>query len=209
MNVKTSNLLTDLSHRIRQASGRAKAASVDSAEQHLVAGRLLIEAKVECPHGEWGAFLKMAGVHDRQARRLMQLAHSGLKADTVSEMGGIKAALESLVRSRTQSPEPEYTAHPAANVFPMIVGALLDEIANSIRDNGQLITIKLLGGQILDGRGRLAACRMMGIRPQFENLPEDTNPWAYVWSMNGCRHHKSEDQRYLGWLECGANGAQA
>jgi hypothetical protein len=100
MSVQTSNRLTDLSARIRQARARAKVASVESAEQYLEAGRLLIEAKEACKHGEWLPFLEMAGVPERQAQRLMQLARSGLKPDTVSDLGGVKAALEHLAEAR-------------------------------------------------------------------------------------------------------------
>ncbi len=107
MSIETSNRLTDLSTRIRQASDRAKGASLEAAEQYLEAGRLLIEARAECPHGEWGPFLEMTGVHERQARRLMQLARSGLKADAVSEMGGVKAALESLAEKKQSETEDD------------------------------------------------------------------------------------------------------
>jgi len=111
MSVKTSNRLSDLADRIRQASDRAKVASVESAEQYLEAGRLLIEAKAECPHGDWLPFLEMTGVHERQARRLIQIARSGLKADTVSDLGGIKGALEYLAQLGTQSPEAPVVNH--------------------------------------------------------------------------------------------------
>ncbi len=104
MNVETSNRLTDLSARIRQASDRAKVASLEAAEQYLEAGRLLIEAKSECPHGDWLPFLEMTGIHERQARRLMQLARSGLTSDTVSDLGGVKAALEYLAEKKQQEP---------------------------------------------------------------------------------------------------------
>ena len=108
MSVHTSNRLGDLSARIREACDRAASASIEAAEQSLEAGRLLIEAKEACKHGEWGPFLEMSGVHERQARRLMRLARSGLKADTVSEMGGIKAALESLAeRKLPENPTSE------------------------------------------------------------------------------------------------------
>ena len=111
MSVQTSNRLTDLSARIRQARDRAKVASVESAEQSIEAGHLLIEAKAACKHGEWGPFLEMTGVHERQARRLMQIARSGLKADTVSDLGGIKGALEYLAQLGTQSPEAPVVNH--------------------------------------------------------------------------------------------------
>ena len=98
--MNASNHLPILAERIRQATERAKSASIESAAQYLAAGRLLIEAKTECQHGEWGPFLEKAGIHERQARRLMQLARSGLKADTVSDLGGVKAALAYLAERR-------------------------------------------------------------------------------------------------------------
>ena len=107
MNVQTSNRLTDLSARIRQAQDRAKVASVEAAEQYLEAGRLLIEAKAECRHGDWLPFLEMSGMHKRQARRLMQIARSGLEADTVSDLGGVKAALEHLAEKKPSETEDD------------------------------------------------------------------------------------------------------
>ena len=105
MNVQTSNRLADLSARIREACDRAASASIQAPEQSLEAGRLLIVAKKGCKHGEWLPFLEMTGVHERQARRLMQLARSGLKADTVSDLGGVKAALEYLGENKQAGPE--------------------------------------------------------------------------------------------------------
>jgi hypothetical protein len=89
------NRLGDLAERVRGANAAMHAASREAAERALEAGRLLVEAKEECRHGEWLPFLERAGVHERQERRLMQLARSGLKPDTVSDMG-IKGALELL-----------------------------------------------------------------------------------------------------------------
>src|SRR3954447_15723958 len=93
------NRLGDLADRIREANAAMLAASQEAAERALQAGRLLIEAKGECRHGDWLPFLERAGIHERQARRLMQLARSGLKSDTVSDLG-IKGALE-LIGKRT------------------------------------------------------------------------------------------------------------
>ena len=61
-------------------------------------------ARAECPLGDWMSCLEMTGVHERQARRLMQLARSGLTADTVSELGGIKAALAHLAEQKRSEP---------------------------------------------------------------------------------------------------------
>ena len=77
--------LDALADRINTEHAACHSAMQTGLEHAIEAGRLLIEAKAECPHGDWLPFLEMAGVHERQARRLMQLARSGLKADTVSE----------------------------------------------------------------------------------------------------------------------------
>jgi hypothetical protein len=104
MTKELTNSLADLAERIRDANATSEAAALTSIEKALVAGRLLMEAKSECRHGEWSPFLGRAGIHERQARRLMQLAKSGMKTDTVSELGGLKAALDHLVKRRLPDP---------------------------------------------------------------------------------------------------------
>lgn len=89
-----SNTLADLAERVKLASAASKEAERSATAKAMEAGNLLCEAKAATAHGEWKLFLERADIHDRQARRLMQLARSGLKSDTVSELGGIKAALE-------------------------------------------------------------------------------------------------------------------
>lgn len=93
-----SNILADMAERVRAANEESVAAERSAVDKALEAGRLLCEAKDACTHGEWSPFLVRAKVHERQARRLMQVARSGLKSDTVSEIGGIKATLEWLAR---------------------------------------------------------------------------------------------------------------
>ncbi|MEQ1955991.1 hypothetical protein [Mesorhizobium sp. CN2-181] len=100
-----TNSLADLAERIREANEASIAAEATAIEKALVAGRLLCDAKEACAHGEWGPFLGRAGVHERQARRLMQIARSGLKADAVSEIGGIKATLEWLGKRVVPAPD--------------------------------------------------------------------------------------------------------
>jgi hypothetical protein len=104
--------LADLAERIREAYGRAKADAVSAAEYCLETGRVLIEAKAACGHGAWLPFLESTGLHERQARRLMQLARSGLKSDTVSDLG-IRGALEFLAEPRPRT-VPEAPAEPEA-----------------------------------------------------------------------------------------------
>jgi hypothetical protein len=92
--------------------------------------------------------------------------------------------------------------HPAANEFPLLDDKRLAELSENIRQNGQRETIKLFSGQIVDGRNRFRACLLGNIEPQFETLDPATDPWAYVWSLNGERRDLTADQRYLIWKSC-------
>lgn len=89
--------------------------------------------------------------------------------------------------------------HPAADEFPRMDAAHFDDLVDDIRRHGQREPIKLFRGKVLDGRNRLAACRALGIKPHTETLPDDLDPWAYVWSLNGARRDLVAEQRYLIW----------
>ena len=99
----------------------------------------------------------------------------------------------------------EIKAHPAAELFPMLDDARLSELAADIRENGQREPIQILDGRILDGRNRHRACAMAGVHPKFQQVPNETNPWAFVWSLNGQRRDLSTDQRYILWKQCSEN----
>lgn len=96
----------------------------------------------------------------------------------------------------------EFAPHPAAEIFPLLDEARLAELAADIEVNGLREPIRLLDGRILDGRNRLAACRLAGVEPRFTEVPEGTNPWALTWSLNGQRRDLNADQRYLLWRQC-------
>ena len=89
-----SNSLADLAEQIKNVNAVAQAAQRQTIEKAFEAGFLLCQAKEQCAHGEWTPFLQRAGIHDRQARRLMQIASCGLPIGHVSEIGGIRAALD-------------------------------------------------------------------------------------------------------------------
>ncbi|RWA93635.1 MAG: hypothetical protein EOQ31_00615 [Mesorhizobium sp.] len=88
-----SNSLADLAEQVRQAAAESDTAERTSVSRALDAGQMLVTAKVACEHGQWLPFLSRANIHERRARRLMQLARSGLNSDIVSDLGGIGAAL--------------------------------------------------------------------------------------------------------------------
>jgi hypothetical protein len=92
----TSNRLTILAVEINRAHTAAQEAVKVSVERAIEAGHALIEAKSLVKHGDWLPFLKEAGTPERTAQRYIALANSGLKSDTVSDLGGIRAALDHL-----------------------------------------------------------------------------------------------------------------
>lgn len=91
----------------------------------------------------------------------------------------------------------EYEFHPASDLFPLMVGEEFHSLIEDIRRQNLLEPIKLYEGKILDGRNRYKACLEAGKEPCFVDLPEDINPWEYVWSENAERRHLQEGQKAI------------
>lgn len=73
----------------------------------------------------------------------------------------------------------------------------LEALAVDIKEHGQRLPIMLYEGKILDGRNRYAACEIAEVEPVFDTLPDDTDPVAYVASMNDLRRHLTASQRAM------------
>lgn len=78
--------------------------------------------------------------------------------------------------------------HPIATVWPMFDDAKLDELADDIREHGQLHPIWTFEGMILDGRNRFEACRRAGVKPVVMEYKGD-EPTAFAVSLNDRRRH--------------------
>lgn len=79
-------------------------------------------------------------------------------------------------------------SHPIADVWPMMDADKLQELADDIGKNGQLVPVWIYDGMILDGRNRYAACKMAGIEPKTQTYTGD-EPTAFAVSMNDKRRH--------------------
>ena len=86
-------------------------------------------------------------------------------------------------------------AHPAAQIFPLMGEAELQELADDIKEHGQQEPIVLLDRQILDGRNRYAACALAGVTPLTREHDGKTSPTEYVVSKNIKRRHLTPAQR--------------
>ena len=124
------------------------AKTLEGAAAYLRAGAQLAEAKSECRHGEWLAFLDAAGVTPRTAQRMLRLHSSGLKADTVSSMGGITAALDSL--APPSPPEPPPNIEQVLQVWPRLnlADPRIRELAETFVVTFDVITTYALQGPI-------------------------------------------------------------
>lgn len=88
--------------------------------------------------------------------------------------------------------------HPAADLFPMLPASELQELADDIARTGLKQSVVVTrDGVLLDGRNRIAACTLAGIKPTFTEYRGD-DPTAYVVSINLRRRHLSlEDRAFL------------
>jgi hypothetical protein len=76
--------------------------------------------------------------------------------------------------------------HPFADWYPMLPDQELRELADDIAANGLLRPITLSPeGVLLDGRNRLAACRLAGVEPVFDVAGSD--PFGVIRSANNRR----------------------
>jgi ParB-like chromosome segregation protein Spo0J len=93
---------------------------------------------------------------------------------------------------------PEMKIHPAAAIMPMMPDDELAELAESIKENGLIHPVMLdAEGQVVDGKNRLAACRLAGVEPRFETLEKGRDVIAYVASVNLQRRHVSKGQQAM------------
>lgn len=89
-----------------------------------------------------------------------------------------------------------YKLHPITGLFPAMSDAEYASLKRDIDQYGQLETIKLYNGQIIDGRHRYRACCELGIEPKVRQWHGDS--WVdYVISMNIKRRDLTVGQRAM------------
>src|SRR5437588_12849474 len=99
----------------------------------------------------------------------------------------------------------QINVHPAADLFPMMSDAELDELAADIAEHGLYQAIAFQGDELLDGRNRLAAIQrikdetrrnnLLGFVASTKRVMQVLDPIAYVISANVRRRHLSAEQK--------------
>jgi 16S rRNA G966 N2-methylase RsmD len=92
-----------------------------------------------------------------------------------------------------------YPTHPAADLFPMLEGAELAELADDIREHGLVEAVWLWndpdrGELLLDGRNRVAACEKVGVPLRTRTYTGD-DPIGFSISQNMKRRHLTTGQK--------------
>lgn len=92
-----------------------------------------------------------------------------------------------------------WPVHPAAELFPLLDDDRLTELAEDIEANGLNEPIWLWddpddGIVLVDGRNRLAACELVGVKPETR-MYEGDDPIGFVVSQNLHRRHLTTGQR--------------
>jgi hypothetical protein len=91
---------------------------------------------------------------------------------------------------------PAIPFHPFAEIFPMLAGERLRELAQDIKEHGLLDPVVLYEGKILDGRCRYVACGVAGIEPKLVEY-DGGDPLGFVIGKNLRRRHLTESQRAM------------
>ena len=79
-------------------------------------------------------------------------------------------------------------AHPAADVFPLLVDAELEPLVESMRRHGfdPAKPILIYRAEILDGRNRRRAAEIAGVAPVYLDVSDSCHdPWLESWKQNG------------------------
>lgn len=90
--------------------------------------------------------------------------------------------------------------HPVAELFPMLSSSELNELADSIRKEGLINPCVMQGDTLLDGRNRIAACRLAGVAPRFVEYTGNS-PVAFIIGANLARRHLDKGQKIALALE--------
>jgi hypothetical protein len=95
-----------------------------------------------------------------------------------------------------------YPVHPAAAMFPLMVGEEFDTLIESIQHTRTVMPVELHEGKLIDGRNRCRAVEELQRQGVEIELP--TTVWQphagetveeRIFALNVCRRHLTDDQR--------------
>jgi len=91
----------------------------------------------------------------------------------------------------------EYTVSEISARSPDMNDDDFRAFVEDIRRNGQLVPIWVCGGDVIDGRKRLAACREIGVEPKVIDIDPAQDAEAISRALNVLRTHYTAAQRAM------------
>lgn len=91
----------------------------------------------------------------------------------------------------------DYTVSELSARSPDMSDADFAAFVEDIRTNGQLVPIWIRGGEVIDGRKRLAACRQLCVEPKVINIDPNQDAEAVARALNVLRTHYTASQRAM------------
>jgi hypothetical protein len=114
----------------------------------------------------------------------------------MSDMGGVESATAETVSESTsrRSWRDHLKIHPAAELFPMMSEPELRDLGEDIKANGMRVSIVLYKGKLLDGRNRLDAMELVGIKFELTKGidPATRNKLSHLDACDGSNVFDSE-----------------
>jgi ParB-like chromosome segregation protein Spo0J len=86
--------------------------------------------------------------------------------------------------------------HEYANIYRLLNDSEIQKMAESIKEQGQILPIVTYEGLILDGRNRYKACLIAGVKPRFEEYTGD-DPLGRIAALNDHRRHDNPTELAL------------
>jgi hypothetical protein len=112
--------LNELAARVRKAQAGFVAAASSAVLHAIEAGQALIAAKKLAPHGQWGKFLEVCGIGERQAERYMRLARlAELNPTCKSDL--INLTIETAIKKLSPPPTKERRSTPKIVATPKAI----------------------------------------------------------------------------------------
>lgn len=125
--------------------------------------------------------------------------HTAQAASKLSDPLGQQPAANDAKAQKAVEVQATYPAHRVTKLFPRASAKQIKDLAEDIGKNGQLMTIKVVRGETIDGLTREAACRLQGIEPKFEHLDNlsEQEVLNHCIALNLQRRHLSDSQRAM------------
>jgi ParB-like chromosome segregation protein Spo0J len=125
--------------------------------------------------------------------------HETLSPDShVEPEGQSGVAIPPSAPDAAQVPDYGMPIHPVCELFPLMAEKSKTALVEDIRVNGLIQPIVVHEGQLVDGRNRFDACRLVGIEPRFIEWREiysgSMTVSRWIWSINAERRHLTADQ---------------